>query len=85
MRDKNKIPKIALPRIYLIDEEIAAEKYPNTPKLAKEYETSIPTISRDIEFMKNRLNAPIEYDYKRKGYYYTQKTFRLPGAFVSAD
>jgi len=85
MRDPKKIPKTALPRIYLIDREIAAGRYPNTPKLAKAYETSIPTISRDIEFMKDRLNAPIEYDHKRKGYYYTKKTFRLPAAIGSAE
>jgi len=31
------------------------------------------------------LNAPIEYDFKRKGYYYTEKTFRLATAFGSVD
>jgi len=77
MKDRKSIPKTALPRIYFIDREIASGKYPNTRTLAKVYETSIPTISRDIEFMRNMLSAPIEYDYTHKGYYYTEKTFRL--------
>lgn len=80
-----KIPKTALPRIYFIDREIASGKYPNTRTLAETYETSIPTISRDIVYMKDMLNAPIEYDFKHKGYYYSEKTFRLPAAFTSAD
>jgi len=85
MKNRKTIPKTALPRIYFIDREIAAGKYPNTRTLAKTYETSIPTISRDIEFMRNMLSAPIEYDYTHKGYYYTEKTFRLPAAFASAE
>jgi predicted DNA-binding transcriptional regulator YafY len=85
MRDRKNIPKIALPRIYFIDREIASGKYPNTTTLAKAYEVSIPTISRDIEFMRNMMNAPIEYDFTRKGFYYTEKTFRLPAAFANAE
>jgi len=85
MKERKNIPKIALPRIYFIDKEIASGNYPNTRTLAQAYETSIPTISRDLEFMRDMLNAPIEYDYTHKGYYYTEKTFRLPAAFVGAE
>jgi predicted DNA-binding transcriptional regulator YafY len=84
MKERQNIPKTALPRIYFIDREIASGKYPNTRTLAENYETGTATISRDIEFMRDMLNAPIEYDYKRKGYYYTEKTFRLPATFTSA-
>ncbi|AEF86029.1 conserved hypothetical protein [Treponema primitia ZAS-2] len=85
MANRKNLPKTALPRIYFIDKEIASGKYPNTKALAKLYETGTATISRDIEFMRDRLGAPIEYDYFHKGYYYTEKTFRLPAAFTSAD
>ena len=85
MRDRKTIPKSALARIYFIDKEISAGKYPNTRTLAKAYETGTATISRDIEFMRDRLGAPIEYDYFHKGFYYTEKTFRLPASFTSAD
>ena len=48
-------------------------------------ETSVSTISRDIEFMRDQLLAPIEYDPLNRGYYYTQKTYRLPAGFTSAE
>ena len=85
MKDRKNIPKTALPRIYFIDQEIAAGKYPNTRTLAETYQTGIATISRDIEYMRDMMNAPIKYDFYRKGYYYTKKTFRLPAAFTSAE
>jgi predicted DNA-binding transcriptional regulator YafY len=79
------LPKTALPRIYKIDAQIAAGKYPNSDDLARQCETSVSTISRDIEFMRDQLLAPIEYDTFKRGYYYTEKTFRLPAGFTSAD
>jgi len=85
MKERKNIPKTALPRIYFIDREIASGNYPNTRTLAKTYETGTATISRDIEFMRDMMNAPIEYDYTRKGYYYTEKNFRLPAAFANAE
>ena len=85
MKDRKNLPKPALHRIYEIDKEIASGEYPNTKELAKILEISIPTISRDIDFMKIMMEAPIEYDFTRKGYYYTEKTFRLTAAFGSAE
>ena len=85
MRDRKNIPKTALPRIYFIDREIASGKYPNSKTLAAAYEVGIATISRDLDFMRDMMNAPIKYDFKRKGFYYTEKAFRLPAAFASAE
>jgi predicted DNA-binding transcriptional regulator YafY len=85
MEDRKSLPRMALARLYFIDKEIGSGIYPNTKSLAKDYEVGTATISRDIEFMRDRLGAPIEYDYRRRGYYYTEKTFRLPAAFTSAD
>jgi predicted DNA-binding transcriptional regulator YafY len=80
------IPKSALARLYFIDQQIASGTYPNTGYLAKKWENiSISTISRDIEFMKDRLNAPIEYDALHRGYYYSEPNFRIPMGFSGAD
>jgi len=80
------IPKSALARLYFIDTEIASGKYPNTGYLAKKWEgISISTISRDIEFMRDRLNAPIEYDALQRGYYYSEPQYRIPMGFSGAD
>ena len=79
------LPKTALPRIYRIDAEIAIGKFPNSDYLAEICEVSISTISRDIEFMRDQLFAPIEYDALRRGFYYAEKTYRLPAGFTGAE
>ena len=84
------LPKSALARLYLIDQRIASGKYPNTNQLVKYLrepwgKVSISTISRDIEFMKFRLNAPIEYDALHRGYYYTKSNYRIPMGFSGSD
>jgi predicted DNA-binding transcriptional regulator YafY len=83
--ERKNLPKTALPRIYRIDEMIASGRYPSTKELAEAYETSMSSISRDIEFMRDSLGAPIGYDAGQRGYYYTEKTFRLPGSFTTAE
>ncbi|MDR2757900.1 MAG: WYL domain-containing protein [Spirochaetaceae bacterium] len=85
METRKHLPRAILARIYFIDREIAAGKYPNVHDLAGEYEVGTATIYRDIEYMRDSLNAPIEYSAKERGWYYTQKTFRLPARFAAAD
>ena len=64
-------------RIVKIHELIAAERYPNTTKLAEMLECSTSTISRDLEFLKDRCQAPYEYETTRRGFYDTDSTFQL--------
>ena len=84
MKTRKLLPKAALARIYFIDRQIASGKYPNVNYLAQEYEVGTATIYRDIEYMRDMLNAPIEYCAKNRGWYYGEKSFRLPGRFASA-
>ena len=79
------IPRIMLPRIYRIDKEIASGCFPNAGNLAKICEVSIATISRDIDVMRDQLFAPIDYDASKRGLYYTEKAFRLPAGYTTAD
>ena len=91
MKNKKKparasLPKSALARLYFIDEQIASGKYPNTGFLAEKWEgVSLSTISRDIAFMKDRLNAPIEYNALHRGYYYSKSNYRIPMGFSGAE
>jgi predicted DNA-binding transcriptional regulator YafY len=85
MEARKHLPRAVLARIYFIDREIAAGKYPNVHDLAREYEVGTATIYRDIEYMRYSLNAPIAYSAKERGWYYTKKTFRLPARFAAAD
>lgn len=67
-----------LERMLRIHRAIAAGKYPNATTLAAEIEVVTKTIHRDIEFMRDRLALPIEYDGSRFGYYYTEEVSSFP-------
>lgn len=65
--------KTQFQRWLFIHERISMGKYPNCQQMAKEYGVSPKTIQRDIDYMKNMLEMPIEYDGSKKGFYYTKK------------
>jgi hypothetical protein len=67
------ITKSQLVRLVTLDQQIRGGSYPNSHRFAVDYEVSVRTIKRDIEFMKDQLEAPVAYDTERRGYYYTQK------------
>jgi len=79
------MPRTGLPRIYRIEKEIASGRYPNSDDLARLCEVSISTIGRDIDFMRDQLLAPIDYSPLNRGWYFTEKTFRLPASFTNAE
>jgi predicted DNA-binding transcriptional regulator YafY len=85
MKTRKSLPRSVLARIYFIDRQIASGKYPNVHDLARGYEAGTATIYRDIEYMRDMLNAPIEYSAKHRGWYYEEKSFRLPARFASAN
>ena len=67
-----------------IHEQLKNIKYPNCSKLSRELEVkAVRTILRDIEFMRDQLLLPIDYDQQRHGYYYTRHVDQFPGVGVS--
>lgn len=62
-------------RIRLIEDILREGYYPNAISIQKKVrdelgvEYSIPTIWRDVRFIKDRLNCSIKYDPHQKGYY----------------
>jgi predicted DNA-binding transcriptional regulator YafY len=72
-----------LERIMEIDRRIRQGEYPNAEKLAESLEVSRRVIFNDRSFMIYRLGAPIEFDRERGGWYYTDKTWSLPGIYVT--
>lgn len=70
--------KPQLSRLAFIDRRIGEGSYPNSSSLAREYEVSSRTILRDIEYMRDMLDAPVEYDRSRRGYYYSEPRYHLP-------
>jgi len=61
-----------------IHHAIQTGKHPNATTLAAEMEVSTKSVHRDIEFMRDRLGLPIEFDPRRNGYYYTQEVSSFP-------
>lgn len=54
------------------------KRYVSSTKVAERLECSVKTVRRDIEFMRDRLALPIEYDQQNHGYYYTREVPALP-------
>jgi len=64
-------------RLYYIHQQLVSGKYPNTLTLAQDLEVSRRTVERDIEYMRDRLGAPILYCHRNRGYYYKNNDFQL--------
>jgi len=58
-------------------------KFPNATKLGEELEVSPRSIARDIEFMRDRLELPIDYDPLKFGYFYTEEVGAFPSLKIS--
>ncbi len=65
-------------RWIIIDKMIREGNYPNNRTMAEKLEVSRKTIQRDIDFLRYMKDAPIAYDKSKKGYYYTEKSYKLP-------
>jgi predicted DNA-binding transcriptional regulator YafY len=74
----NLLSRPPLERMLHIHQALAAEKFPNASSLAHELEVNTKTIYRDIEFMRNRLNLPVEFKGSRNGFYYTGEVSAFP-------
>ena len=61
-----------------IHQAIRSGKYPNATTLAGELEVSTKSIYRDIEFMRDRLELPVEFDGARNGFHYTEEVSNFP-------
>ena len=63
--------------------QVKAGRFPNAGSIAENFELSGRTAQRDIEFMRDRLNAPLQYNYCRRGYFYTDDTYELPSLWIN--
>ena len=61
-----------------IHQAIVGGQFPNTTTLARQLEVSTKTVQRDLEFMRDRLELPLEYHPQRFGYHYTEEVNSFP-------
>ena len=67
-----------LQRMLRIHQAVQAGEYPNASTLAQDLEVSTKSIHRDLDFMRDRLHLPLEWNGSRNGYFYTEKVNAFP-------
>jgi predicted DNA-binding transcriptional regulator YafY len=70
-------------RLLELDRRIRSETFPNCLTFAEEWEVSQKTVQRDVDFLRDQLGAPIEYDRDKKGFYYADQNWFLPALSMS--
>ena len=66
-----------LERVFFFHREILKGNYPNSRTLADHFEISTATSKRDINYLRDRLCAPLHFNPQRNGFDYTEG-FHLP-------
>jgi len=77
-------------RFHLIDMMLASPEVATFERLQTRLEVSRATLKRDLEYLRNRLNAPIIWDRETRGYRYGKSKavgaqYELPGLWFSAE
>jgi predicted DNA-binding transcriptional regulator YafY len=67
-----------LERIYAFHQKLKADRFPNAKTLMEEFELSRATAHRDINYLRDRLLAPLAFNASKNGYYYSENDFSLP-------
>jgi predicted DNA-binding transcriptional regulator YafY len=74
--------KVIYERFLWFHAKVKAGEHPNTCVLAAQFEISRKTAQRDIEFMRDRLGAPLHYVPELRGYAYEDRAYELPGFWL---
>jgi predicted DNA-binding transcriptional regulator YafY len=78
-----------LERFYKIDQLLKERKAVSFSAMCSSLGVSRATLKRDLEYMRERFHAPIEYDREANGYRFgrppTGPRYELPGLWFSAD
>ena len=73
-------------RIFWIDEQIRAGKYPNARTVMEHFELRSPRVVYDDKrFMIDELDAPIEHSRTNGGWHYTEPTYFLPAIMLETE
>jgi predicted DNA-binding transcriptional regulator YafY len=77
--------KIIYERFFWFHNRIKEGKYPNTRTLADKFEITRKTAQRDIDFIRDRLGAPLVYRQKQRGFTYENDAYELPGYWLGEE
>lgn len=70
-------------RMMRIHDMIKDGEHPNCTSLSVEFEVSGKTVMRDLDFMRDQLRLPIEYDPMQRGFAYTKPVSAFPRIAMS--
>jgi proteasome accessory factor B len=70
-------------RLQTIHHQIKEGRRPNASSLARELKVSTKTVQRDLDYLRDELEAPIEFDRSENGYRYARADYVLP--FLPVD
>jgi predicted DNA-binding transcriptional regulator YafY len=70
-------------RLQTIHHAIKEGRFPNTSSLASELSVSTKTVQRDLDYLRDELEAPIEFRREENGYAYSRDDYVLP--FLPVD
>lgn len=73
-----RVKRSPLVRIKRVLELMQDAKHPNCSTIARALEVSVKTACRDIDYMRDELELPIEYDEQRHGFYLTKPVDQFP-------
>lgn len=65
-------------RLYFFHQRVAQLRYPDSKTIMERFEVSEATARRDIAYLRDFLLAPLAFDRRQKGWYYTSNDFQLP-------
>src|SRR5690242_95159 len=67
-----------LTRLHGLVKRIQQGDYPNRTILAREWEKTARTIQRDLDFIRDVWNLPLQYDRSRYGFYFDGPVANFP-------
>ena len=71
------ISPLKLERLLVIDEMVRSRQRQTAEQMADALSVSERTLRSDLAFLRDRFNAPLEFDFE-KGFYYEDPQWRLP-------
>ena len=77
-------------RFHIIDQLLCNQRLVSRDQFLSALEVSLATFKRDLEYMRDRLAAPIVWDRERRGYSYDQSEagadhYQLPGLWFNSS
>jgi predicted DNA-binding transcriptional regulator YafY len=73
----------ALRRLWVIDRALRKGTYPTAKQLAEMAEVDEKTILRDLKMMQIDFKAPAAFNWARRGWEYTERTYQLPAVLIT--